>query len=126
MEDQNKLDQARELQERTKKFAIDIIRAFTALPKTDEARVFGRQFLRSGTAVAANYRATCRARSKAEFISKLGVVVEETDETDFWLDLLTAAKVATSREPSALLNECRELLRIFAKSLATAKGNRNG
>jgi four helix bundle protein len=126
MEDQNKLDQARELQERTKKFAIDIIRAFTALPKSDEARVIGRQFLRSGTAVAANYRATCRARSKAEFISKLGVVVEETDETDFWLDLLTAAKVATSREPSALLNECRELLRIFAKSLATAKGNRNG
>jgi four helix bundle protein len=126
MEDQNKLDQARELQERTKKFAIDIIRAFTALPKSDEARVIGRQFLRSGTAVAANYRATCRARSKAEFISKLGVVVEETDETDFWLDLLTAAKVATSREPRALLNECRELLRIFAKSLATAKGNRNG
>ena len=126
MEDQNKLDQARELQERTKKFAIDIIRAFTALPKTDEARVIGRQFLLSGTAVAANYRATCRARSKAEFISKLGVVVEETDETDFWLDLLIAAKVATSREPSALLNECRELLRIFAKSLATAKGNRNG
>jgi len=126
MEDQNKLDQARELQERTKKFAIDIIRAFTALPKSDEARVIGRQFLRSGTAVAANYRATCRARSKAEFISKLGVVVEETDETDFWLDLLIAAKVATSRGPDALLNECRELLRIFAKSLATAKGNRNG
>ena len=86
MEDRNKLDQARELQERTKQFAIDIIRAFTALPKTDEARVIGRQFLRSGTAVAANYRATCRARSKAEFISKLGVVVEEPDETDFgWI-----------------------------------------
>jgi four helix bundle protein len=125
MDDRNKLDQARELQERTKKFAIDIVRAFTALPKTDEARVIGRQFLRSGTAVAANYRATCRARSTAEFISKLGVVVEETDETDFWLELLTTGKVATSRGLSALLNECRELLRIFAKSLATAKGNRN-
>ena len=124
MDDRNKLDQARELQERTKKFAIDIVRAFTALPKTDEARVIGRQFLRSGTAVAANYRATCRARSKAEFISKLGVVVEEADETDFWLELLITGKVATSRGLSALLNECRELLRIFAKSLATAKGNR--
>jgi four helix bundle protein len=125
MDDRNKLDQARELQERTKKFAIDIVRAFTALPKADEARVIGRQFLRSGTAVAANYRATCRARSKAEFISKLGVVVEEADETDFWLELLITGKVATSRGLSALLNECRELLRIFAKSLATARSNGN-
>lgn len=125
-ESRNKLDQARELQERTKKFALDIICAFVALPKTDEARVIGRQFLRSGTAVAANYRATCRARSKAEFISKMGTVVEEADETEFWLDLLIDGKLAASPALTALLSESRELLKIFSRSLATAKANRNG
>ena len=124
-ESRNKLDRAIELQERAKKFAIDIVCAFAALPKTDEARVIGRQFLRSGTAVAANYRAACRGRSKAEFISKLGVVVEEADETDFWLELLVDAKVVAAPSVIALRNECRELLRIFSSSLATAKANRN-
>jgi four helix bundle protein len=124
-ENRNKLDRAIELQERTKKFAIDIICAFTALPKTDEARVIGRQFLRSGTAVAANYRAACRARSKAEFVSRMGVVVEEADETDFWLELLVDAKVVAAPSVIALRKECRELLKIFASSLATAKANRN-
>ncbi len=101
-ENQNKLDRAVELQERAKKFAIEIICAFTALPRRDEARVIGRQFLRPGTALAANYRAACRARSKAEFIAKMGVVVEEADETDFWLELLVDGKVVAAVSVSAL------------------------
>lgn len=123
-ENPNQLDRAKALQARTKKFAVHIIRTFTALPTTDEARVIGRQFLRSGTSVAANYRAACRARSKAEFISKMAVVVEEADETVFWLELLIDAKVVTAVSITPLRNECEELLRIFSSSLATAKANR--
>jgi len=80
--------QAEELKKRAKQFAIRIVKLFRALPRTDEARIPGKQVLRSGTSVAANYRAVCRARSKAEFIAKIGVVVEEIDETVFWLELL--------------------------------------
>ena len=80
--------QSEELKNRTKKFAIRIVKLFRSLPKTEEARVIGKQVLRSGTSVAANYRAVCRARSKAEFVAKIGGVVEEADETVFWLELL--------------------------------------
>ena len=83
----NKLQRVRELQDRTKKFALRIIRAFSRPPKIEEARVLGRQFLRSGTSVAANYRAVCRARSTADFVSKINTVLEEADETLFWLEL---------------------------------------
>ena len=72
---------AEELKKRTKAFAIRIVKLYRCLPKTEEARVIGRQMLRSGTSMAANYRAVCGARSKAEFIAKVGVVVEEADET---------------------------------------------
>ncbi|HZQ67875.1 MAG TPA: four helix bundle protein [Terriglobales bacterium] len=78
---------------RTKQFAIRIVRLFQSLPATDEARTLGKQLLRSGTSVAANYRAACRARSKAEFVAKLGIVVEEIDETVFWLELFTETGV---------------------------------
>jgi len=91
------VERARELQDRTKKFAVRIIRAFSALPKTEEARVLGRQFLRSGTAVAANYRAACRTRSAADFISKISVVTEEADETLFWLELLVEAELVSPK-----------------------------
>jgi four helix bundle protein len=76
----NKLDQAKQLQDRTKKFAIRIINAFARLPKDEAARTIARQFLRSGTSIAADYRAACRARSAADFISKISVVTEEADE----------------------------------------------
>jgi len=79
---------AEELKAPTRRFAVRIVRLFRALPKTDEARVLGKQVLRSGTSVGANYRAACRARSKAEFTAKMGLVVEECDETVFWLELL--------------------------------------
>jgi four helix bundle protein len=120
----SRIERARELQDRTKKFALRIIQAFSRLPKTDEARVIGRQFLRSGTSVAANYRAACRTRSAADFISKISIVVEEADETLFWLELVTEANLVQPKVVEALVLECEELLKIFSASLATAKANR--
>ena len=121
----NKLERAQQLQDRTKLFAVRIVRAFAALPKLEAARIIGRQFLRSGTSVAANYRAASRARSKAEFIAKLGVVVEEADETVFWLDLLVESGLVHMDIVKPLRTECEELVRIFASPLATAKTNRS-
>jgi len=112
------------LQNRTKKFAIRIVKLFRSLPKTDEARVIGKQVLRSGTSVAANYRAVCRARSKAEFIAKVGVVVEEADESVFWLELLGETGIVQQKRLEDLLLEANELLAIFAASQRTAKLNR--
>ena len=80
-----------QMQQRTKDFALRIVRLFRVLPKNVEGQVLGRQLLRAGTSVAANYRATCRARSHAEFISKMSVVLEEVDESSFWLELLADA-----------------------------------
>lgn len=121
----NKLERAKQLQDRSKKFAVRIVHAFAVLPKTEAARIIGRQFLRSGTSVAANYRAASRARSRAEFISKLGIVVEEADETLFWLDLLVDSDLVRLEVVESLRVECDELLRIFSSSLATAKSNRS-
>ena len=105
-----------ELKKRTKQFAIRIIKLFRSLPRTEEARVIGKQMLRSGTSVAANYRAVCRARSKAEFIAKVGVVVEESDETVLWLELLVDTQIVSASRMTKLLAEANELLAIFAAS----------
>jgi four helix bundle protein len=113
--------QADELKERTKTFAIRIVRLFRALPRTGDAQVLGRQLLRSGTSLAANYRATWRARSKAEFVAKIGVVVEEVDETVFWLELLAETAIIRRARLEDLLREANELLAIFAASQHTAK-----
>lgn len=112
------------LKDRTKHFAIRIVKLFRSLPRTDEARVIGKQLLRSGTSVAANYRAVCRARSKAEFIAKIGVVVEGADETVFWLELLGETQVVDPKKLINLSAEANELLAIFAASRRTAKLNR--
>ena len=101
------MNQAEELKERTKQFAVRIVRLFQSLPKTEEARVLGRQVLRSGTGVGANYRAVCRARSRSEFIAKLGVVLEEADETVFWLELLIETGIVQQPRMEALLIEPR-------------------
>src|SRR5205814_4063146 len=93
----DELTKPEQLRDRTKRFALRVIRLFRALPKTDEARVIGRQMLRSGTSVGANYRAVCRARSRKEFISKISVVVEEADEAVFWFELLIEAQIVWSR-----------------------------
>ena len=110
-----------QLRSRTKQFALRVLKMFQALPKSDEARVIGRQVLRSGTSVGANYRAVCRARSRKEFISKLAVVIEEADETVFWFELLIEGGIVPERKLTALLAEAEELLAIFAASARTAK-----
>ena len=112
-----------ELKLRTKRFAISMIRLVRLLPKSEEAKVIGRQVLRSGTSVAANYRAVCRARSKAEFIAKMGVVVEEADETVFWLELLVESDIMLQSTVETILGEANELMAIFGASLRTAKAS---
>ena len=112
-----------ELKARTKTFALRIIKLTRAIPKSDDAgRVITKQILRSGTAVAANYRASCRARSQAEFIAKIGIVEEEADESALWLELLVESGIMPARKLSALLNEANELTAIMAASRKTAAG----
>ncbi len=112
-----------ELKQRTKTFALRIIKLSRVIPKADDAgRVIGKQIIRSETSVAANYRATCRARSKAEFIAKIGTVEEEADETAFWLELLAESGIIAERKLSALLQEANDLTAIMAASRKTAAG----
>jgi len=113
--------QAEELKIRTKKFAVRVINLYRSLPRTEEARVIGNQLLRSATSVAAKYRAVCRARSRAEFVAKIGIVVEEADETVFWFELLVEAGIVCERKMQGLLLERNELLAIFGASQFTAK-----
>jgi four helix bundle protein len=117
----NTLNRAKQLQDRTKKFAVRVIKAFARLPKDEATRIIGRQFLRSGTSHAANYPASCRARSTADFISKISIVTEETDETLFWFEVLVESDLIRSRVVESLMSECEELLKIFSASLGTAK-----
>ncbi|MGA8344749.1 MAG: four helix bundle protein [Candidatus Sulfotelmatobacter sp.] len=112
----------RDLKDRTKQFALRVMRLYRALPRDEGARVVGRQLLRSGTSVGANYRAACRARSKAEFVAKLGIVLEEADETVFWLELLQESEVVSVEKLAPLVQEARELTAIFVTSICTAKG----
>jgi four helix bundle protein len=112
-----------QLKARTKAFALRVIKLSRAIPRNDEAgKVIMRQILRSGTSVAANYRASCRARSQAEFISKLGTVEEEADETALWLELLTESGLMSAKKLSALLAEANELTAIMVASRKTAAG----
>jgi four helix bundle protein len=111
-----------DLKDRTKQFALRVVRLYRALPFLEEARVIGRQLLRSGTSVGANYRAACRARSKAEFVAKLGIVLEEADETVFWLELLQESGIMSPQKLMPLVQEARELTAIFVTSIRTAKG----
>ena len=113
---------SQDLKVRTKQFALRILRLYRALPAKEEARILGKQVLRSGTSVGANYRAACRARTRAEFIAKLGIVLEEADETVFWLELLLEGGIVKGEKSDALLKEAQELTSIFVASLCTAKG----
>ena len=115
----------KELKDRTKRFAVDAIRLSRELPPTLDGRRIGQQLLDSATSVAANYRASCRARSKAEFISKLGTVLEEADESLFWLELLIEANLVTRERVERLLQEADELTAIFTASVKTAKNLRS-
>ena len=119
----NTLQIAKNLQDRTKRFAIRIIKAYARLPKDEVIHIIGRQFLRSGTSLAANYRAACRSRSAAEFISKISIVAEEADETLFWFELLVDSELIATAIIQPLMSGCEELLKISSASLATAKRN---
>ena len=109
------------LKQRTKQFALRNIKLFKALPNNDESRIIGKQLLRSATSVAANYRAACRARSDAEFHSKLSIVVEEIDECCFWMELLIEAEIIEKIKLQSLNEEANEILLIMAKSRNTIK-----
>lgn len=117
------LDQAKELQIRSKKFAVSLVKFYKRLPKTDEGRILGKQLLRSSTSVAANYRSVCRSRSRAELIAKMGVVVEEADESLFWFEILTESEIVNSDAVTEMMQESEELLHIFSSSLSTARSN---
>ena len=112
---------AEDLKKRTKQFALDVIRFVRTLPPTDEARTIGRQLLRSGTGVASNYRSACRARSRAEFAARLGVALEESDESGLWLELLIDSGICRTSAAHRLLQEANELSAIFAASCITAR-----
>ena len=113
---------AETLKERTKHFALGVIRLCRSLPRSSEAGIISPQLMRSATSVGANYRAVCRARSTPDFVSKLGIVLEEADESLFWIELLVDADVASAEKTRALKAEAGELVAIFVASLRTAKG----
>ena len=111
-----------DFKKRTKAFALRIIRLAESLPETPTARAIRNQIIRSGPAIGANYRAACRAKSKADFISKMGTVEEEADETIFWMELLIEAGVVKRSRISDLLEEANEILSIVVTSIKTARG----
>ncbi len=111
-----------DLPDRTKRFALHVIRLFTALPKTVEARVIGKQVLRSGTSVGANYREAYRSRSKAEFTAKAGDCLKELEETAYWLELLIESNIADGKYLAELRKECGELTAIFVTIIKKSKG----
>jgi four helix bundle protein len=111
-----------ELKARTKRFALAIIKSVGTLPRTEAARVIGGQTLRSGTSVGAKYRAACRARSRAEFASRVGVAEEEADETLYWLELLEESGLVKGEHIRQLMKEADELVAIFTASRKTATG----
>ncbi len=109
---------------RTKEFALRVIRMYSKLPKSDTvAQVLGKQALRSGTSVGANYREASRGRSKAEFISKIGDCLKEIEETEYWLELLVDSGCVSARIMADLLNETRQLVAIFTTIDKNAKSN---
>jgi four helix bundle protein len=114
-------EEPQDLVERTTEFALRVIRMFVSLPKTEEARVLGKQVLRSGTSIGANYREAQRARSKAEFIAKIGDCLKELDETSYWLELLVRSEIAPAPKLSALQDENNQLLAIFTTISKKAK-----
>ena len=113
-----------ELKQRTKSSAVRVTRLVDALPNTVKGRAIANQIMRSATSIGANYRAACRARSRAEFIAKIGVVEEEADETAFWLELIVETDLCGQSQIEPLLREAGELVAIMAASRKSAIGNR--
>ncbi len=113
-----------ELRDRTKSIAVRVVKMYRRLPHSSDAQVLGKQVLRSGTAIAANYRAACRARSRAKWLAKIGIVVEEADETVFWLEMLVECEVVKPALVTSILDEAHELSAIFTSSHYTARYSR--
>jgi four helix bundle protein len=111
-----------ELKQRTKQFALNIIKILGLLPRSLEGQVIGKQLIRSATSVGANYRAACRSRSKAEFIAKLGIVEEEADETTYWLELIIEGGLLDLKNVQPMLREANEIVAIMAASRKSASG----
>ena len=114
-----------EMKARTKKFALRVIRLVESLTNTKTANVIGNQLLRSGTSVGANYRAACRAKSTADFISKLSIVEEENDESIYWIELLIESETVKENLLQNLMEEADEILSIIVSSIKTLKEKRN-
>jgi len=121
----SKTDFVESFKRRTKQFVIDNIRLYRTLPKTEEARIVGRQLLRSSSSVGSNYRAACRTRSEAEFHAKISIVVEEADESLFWMEILTEAEITQSAQVSQLMIEAQEILKVMAKARKTVSNNKD-
>lgn len=113
------------LRMRTKAFALSVIKFCESLPNDETSRVLRRQLLRSGTSVGANYRAACRSKSKSDFIAKMGIVLEEADESAFWIELLIDAAKAKASTANTVLKEANELTGIAIASITTAKKPQN-
>ncbi len=113
-----------DLKAQTKQFALRVMKMVDALPRTIQGRAIAKQIIRSATSVAANYRAACRARSRAEFIAKIGIVEEEADESCFWLELIIDSGLLNEDRIRPLLSEAGELVAIMAASSKSAIGNR--
>jgi four helix bundle protein len=113
-----------ELKVRTRAFALRIIRLAESLPETPTAKVIRNQMIRCGSSVGANYRAACRAKPKADFVSKMGIVEEEADETIYWMELLVDAGIVKQSRITELLDEANQILSIVISSIKTAKGIR--
>ncbi len=101
---------------RTKEFVLRSVRVFQALPKTEEAHILGKQFLRSASSTGANYRAACRARSKAEFYAKLSITIEEADESLFWMEILVESKILPANRLKSLMQEATEIVKVLSKA----------
>jgi len=114
----------KELKPRTRNFAVEILNFVDELPNRRSANIIGNQLGTSASSIASNYKAACRARSHAEFISKIGIVEEEADESVFWLDIIPDTKNSTTQIITPLLNEARELTAIFTAASKTAKQNK--
>ncbi|MEO2012948.1 MAG: four helix bundle protein [Fuerstiella sp.] len=112
------------LRDRTKQFALRVIRLYASLPRSTAAQVMGKQVLRSGTSVAANFREASRARSDAEFIAKLGIVEQELDETTLWFELLVESDIVSDSKLTELMNEADQFIRIIVTAIKTTKSNR--
>jgi four helix bundle protein len=104
------------MRNKTKNIAVRIVKMYTSLPKTEDAQVIGKQIIRSATSMAANYRASCRARSRREFFAKMSITVEETDETLFWLEVLEESDILPTEKLSLLKQDVTETLQILAKA----------